>query len=368
MNENMGRMSKKDILYPLRRMHGYMHEIQKKYRKKIELAIYLSFPSGRKVLIPGTPEHQNLGDSAIVIAEKKFLEKCGISANRIKEISFSEYYQYRNLLRRLIRSNMIIAQLGGGNMGDQWIEEEKLHRQLLIDFPENKEIIFPQTIFYTAADSGEKQKSIKYYNGRKKLWLFAREKKSYDLMKKIYPNTHISLVPDIVLSASMDTFGAKKQKRENILLCLRNDAEKALGQKKIDFIKKFLKTNGYSYRSTDMYADCKITKANRNDFVRNKMEEFASAKLVITDRLHGMIFAALTGTPCIVFGNYNYKVEGTYEWIRYLPYICFVRSVNEMEKVFPELMKMESCQYDSSQIQPYFNHLKDIVKNIYARK
>ena len=35
MNENMGRMSKKDILYPLRRMHGYMHEIQKKYKLKI---------------------------------------------------------------------------------------------------------------------------------------------------------------------------------------------------------------------------------------------------------------------------------------------------------------------------------------------
>ena len=119
-------MKNKDILYPLRKVHGTIDAQYKKLRANLFIVLYLSFPVGRKVLIPGTPEHQNLGDSAIVIAEKKFLEKCGISANRIKEISFSEYYQYRNLLRRLIRSNMIIAQLGGGNMGDQWIEEEKL--------------------------------------------------------------------------------------------------------------------------------------------------------------------------------------------------------------------------------------------------
>ena len=84
-------MEKKDVLYPLRRIHGYVHEVRKQYQKKIKLAVYLLFPIGRKVLIPGTPEHQNLGDSAIVIAQKEFLKKCGIPDNRIKEVSFSEY-------------------------------------------------------------------------------------------------------------------------------------------------------------------------------------------------------------------------------------------------------------------------------------
>lgn len=43
---------------------------------------------------------------------------------------------------------------------------------------------------------------------------------------------------------------------------------------------------------------------------------FKSAKLVITDRLHGMIFCYLTNTPCLVFQNNNHKVRETYEWIK----------------------------------------------------
>lgn len=357
-------MIKGDILYPLRRLHGYFYEIRRRYQKKIELAVYLLLPSGRKILIPGTPEHQNLGDSAIVIAQKKFLEKCGIPAVRIKEITFSEYKQNSRLLRKLINTNIVITQLGGGNMGDQWIEEEELHRELLTNYPENTEIIFPQTVFYTSTDFGEaeKQKSVKYYNERKNFTLFAREKKSYELMKSIYPETSVLLAPDIVLSTSRDIFGVQTQKRKDILLCLRNDVEKSMTLEEHLYIEAYLKRHMYSFKVTDMYSGCAVTKENRDDCVRRKMEEFASAKLVITDRLHGMVFSAITGTPCIVFGNYNYKVEGTYEWIKYLPYIRFVKSTAEMEEVFPELILQKDCRYDNNPLQPYFKKLEDIVK------
>ena len=51
----------------------------------------------------------------------------------------------------------------------------------------------------------------------------------------------------------------------------------------------------------------------RKSVIVNKLKEFAGAQLVITDRLHGMVFCYLTNTPCIVFSNYNHKVLGTYE-------------------------------------------------------
>ena len=47
-------------------------------------------------------------------------------------------------------------------------------------------------------------------------------------------------------------------------------------------------------------------------YVYNKLTEFASARLVITDRLHGLIFSAITNTPCIAFDNLSGKVHGTY--------------------------------------------------------
>ena len=63
-------MKNKDILYPLRRIHGAVNNVYERIKKEFALVVYITFPLGKKILIPGTPEHQNLGDSAIVIAQK----------------------------------------------------------------------------------------------------------------------------------------------------------------------------------------------------------------------------------------------------------------------------------------------------------
>ena len=362
-------MKKKDLLYPLRKLHGKIYELRKTIKKKIRFSLYLLFPVGRKVLIPGTPEHQNIGDSAIVIAQKNFLERCGVPQKRIKEISFSECKQYSKILQKLITAKVIITHLGGGNMGDQWLEEENLHRKLISDFPNNIQIIFPQTIYYTPTRQGqeEKKKSQKYYNGRNNLILISREQKSYKVMQSIYSDTPALLAPDIVLSTTKDVFGVGIHQRKDILLCFRNDAEKMLTHNEHIYIKSYLERNGYTFRVTDMYSGCTISKGNRTVCVKYKMEEFASAKLVITDRLHGMIFAAITGTPCIVFGNYNYKVKGTYDWISYLPYICFLDTTNEIESVFEKLLNMGNCEYSNEPLFPYFKKLECVVNRIYTK-
>ena len=75
-----------------------------------------------------------------------------------------------------------------------------------------------------------------------------------------------------------------------------------------------------------------------------------------------MIFAALTGTPCIVFSNYNHKVKGTYEWISYLPYVKYAETAEEAILYIPELLQMKNCHYDSTPLKPYFEKLAEIVK------
>lgn len=67
--------------------------------------------------------------------------------------------------------------------------------------------------------------------------------------------------------------------------------------------------------------------------VIDKLQEFSTVRLVITDRLHGMVFSVITGTACIAFRNY--KIEGIYKWIEYLQYIQFRDSV---EEIFPRLI------------------------------
>ena len=53
-------------------------------------------------------------------------------------------------------------------------------------------------------------------------------------------------------------------------------------------------------------------------------KQFESSEWIITDRLHGMIFAFITRTPAIVIPNNNHKIGSCYEWIRNCGYIFFV--------------------------------------------
>ncbi len=249
-------------------------------------------------------------------------------------------------------------------MGNQWMGEEVLRRDVTALFPDNPTIIFPQTIYYTPDEAGqlEQKQSVPIYNGKKNLTLVAREQTSCEIMGQLYPDTALLLTPDIVLSATMETFGVEPGDRDGVLLCMRSDAERSMSDEDRNAVEAALQEQGFSYRKTDMYCKEAVTKENRSDRVREKMQEFVSAKLVITDRLHGMVFAAITGTPCIVFSNYNHKVRGTYEWIKYLPYIRYAETVKDVERYLPELLEMENCQYDNSPLLPYFEKLAQVVK------
>lgn len=352
---------------PLRRVYWWYiarldARIERKRRRKKWREI--TFPLGKKVYLIGTPSHENLGDSAIVLAQKAFLEACGWDAERIIELSAEDYDRDWVRIQKWIPRNALIAQLGGGHLGSQWPYEENLHRQQVTAFPNNKNVIFPQTICYLPDEQGraEEKASVAVYNGKENLTMVAREKKSYEIMKSLYPNTKILLTPDIVLSASMELFRAKEQPRSGVLLCLRSDAERVLGQEDHHELEAMLQSQRIPYGFVDMYTNEKVTKENRRELVCEKMEQLSRARLVITDRLHGMVFCALTGTPCIALSNNNHKVQGTYEWISYLPYIRYANNLTEVWGYLPELMAMERCQYDNAPLQPVFKQLAEVVR------
>ena len=89
----------------------------------------------------------------------------------------------------------------------------------------------------------------------------------------------------------------------------------------------------------------------------NKYIKFRECELVITDRIHGMIFAAITGTPCIAMSNYNHKVKGTYKWIEPLEYIKFAENINDIPKLIDELKKFKDIKYDNKFLMKYYNKI-----------
>lgn len=314
----------------------------------------------KKIYVLNTPLHTNIGDSAIAYVQNSFLEKNFSNDYRIVEVTSWELNKFRRTLSYIVRKKDIVTQLGGGNMGVQWFGDEIERRRIIEMFPNNKMIIFPQTIYYGDSEKGKEEfeKSKKIYNAHKDLTIIAREKVSYDIMKKAYDKCKVILTPDIVLS--MD--GLKNNyEREYITFCFRKDPEKVLRDEEKEVIIEECKKLTDKLVFTDMISDKQVTKENRIDIIMDKFKDFQKSKLVITDRLHGMVFCAISGTPCIVFGNYNQKVKGTYDWIKDLDYIKYVDNIEEAKGYIDELINLDTTNYDSFKFINYYNQIKDIA-------
>ena len=156
----------------------------------------------KKIYILNTPIHANIGDSAISYAHNLFLEKEFSNEYKIIEVTSWELNRFRRVLSYIVRKKDIVTQLGGGNMGVEWFGEELERRRIIEMFPNNKMIIFPQTIYYGDSDKGKEEfeKSKQIYNSHKDLTIIAREKVSYEIMKSAYDKCKVILTPDIVLS------------------------------------------------------------------------------------------------------------------------------------------------------------------------
>ena len=360
---------KNDILFPIRRLHGCIHERhdfkkKKKQLKKYYLNEFNEFFKQNQfgVILAMTPEHGNLGDHAIAYAEMKLLESLQIACLEISATELENLQKY-NLLHLMNGHPILIT--GGGNLGTLWIVYEHLIRDIVSKNPHSKIMILPNSVYYEDSECGksELEKSILTYNGHPNLTIYAREFLSYEIMKPIYNS--VRLIPDMVLY--LERMVSDKD-RHGCLMCMRDDRERTITKEEVLLLNSKLKNifgNDISYIDTHVIND--IARENRENALLKKLLEFASASLVITDRLHGMIFCAITGTPCIVINSKSPKVKGCYEWIKDLGYIHFVDNINEIEKACASIPKCRH-QYSNDHLLPYFNELKQDISNIVKGK
>ena len=230
-------------------------------------------------------------------------------------------------------------------MGTLW-GMEPLVRKMISDFPDNFKIVFPQTVYFSHDENGDREleQSIKTYR-RSNVCVFVREENSYEFMKeKFFPDmdNRVFLVPDMVLSLHSLV---KNENGAGIILCMRNDAEKVTGNGVIKNIKEYAGNAMQQICITDMCTRFWIPLSLKNRFVTKKMQQLASAKFVVTDRLHCMIFCTLVGTPCIAMDNSSKKVKCVYEkWLKDLDYIVFCENENDALSKAQEWIKADSIK------------------------
>lgn len=302
----------------------------------------------KKLIVMGIPHHGNIGDNAIAVAEEEILYKYFGQEYKIYYMQEKFLDVCANRVKKFINDEDIVLLHGGGNIGDTYERPEKGRREVIKIFPNNKIIIFPQTAYFSDTEEGRKELEIskQIYNNHKNLIIMAREEKSYEFMKKHFYNAKVYLTPDIVMSMIKKS----DKDRKGALLLFRTDKEKTLEDSNIELIKDIMTKRYGEYLLSDMNLGSGIVKIGgevRDNVLNDKFNELQTSRIVITDRLHGMIFAAITETPCVVFGNFNHKISESYKWLKELKYISFCNSIDELEDAINKVSSVKEQKYDN---------------------
>jgi pyruvyl transferase EpsI len=216
----------------------------------------------------------------------------------------------------------------GGNLGDKGLWSEGRRRQLISAFTDNRIISLPQTICFTNTPKGEeeREKTRQIYASHPNLTIMARDFKSEEIAQELFPNARIICIPDFVLS--LNRFIANvKNTSPRILLCLRNDKESALSETEK---KKIAEMLPYECTYFDTSTAKNIEKEDREKGVDDIIKLFCNYDAVITDRLHGVVFAVLCRKPCVALGGVDHKIVSSMEWFKEISFVKFARFISDI--------------------------------------
>lgn len=359
-------MNRKNMKKLLRRIGNRISEEIVFLAEKKEIFVALFFRPD--YLLAMIPLHGNMGDQAIVLSEVEWIKKNNEKARilEISDIGIDKHkWLYKHVLKKW-RNEITILITGGGFMGNLWPEEERRVLYLLEEFSYIKTVILPQTIYFDITlKNGESQGdfSTKIYQKHDKLTICCREHNSYIWIKENCPEIKCVEIPDMVTRMS---FTNNDFERKNILFCMRKDCEKVISPDFLNEAKDML----HSFYPKEKICDTDtvdhkigyVTREKREYLFKRKIEEFLSARLVITDRLHGMLFSVVTGTPCIAVDNSSGKVRGVYAWIRNCEYISFVTSNEEFLHALKDIDIYRKYQFRNDVMHPYFERLFEFIK------
>ena len=314
---------------------------------------------GNKVILLNTPSHDNLGDHAIAYAEKCWLEN---DMNfHVVDIPGELYRKFHTVIRRFITEQDILAISGGGYLGTLWEYEEALVEQIISEYPNNKIVIFPQSVFFSSDEAGNLalQRANSIFSAHSKLSICVREKISYCFMMEHFPQCNVILSTDMALYLRRQTHTMLRPniERSGIMICLKSDKESVLSEKERSYIRQYAENLDAHVAKADTVTGYNIDIPDRYIEISKKLNEFASFRLVITDRLHGIIFSVLTNTPCIALGGVSHKNKGICDDLSKLGNVIFVEHAEELAHV--------SNPFTPQQISDDLDtHISDSLKNV----
>lgn len=155
--------------------------------------------AGKDVVLLDVPHHDNIGDTLIWQGEIDCLKRLGCNILRV-----SSCISWRG--HSCLRPEAVILLHGGGNFGDLWPEFHEFKLKIIQEYPANRIVMFPQSVWYDDKDKIVRDAAI--FAAHNDLTLCARDRWSYEFMKQHFPKTKVMLLPDMAFCID-DTYLSK---------------------------------------------------------------------------------------------------------------------------------------------------------------
>lgn len=307
-----------------------------------------------KIYLLGSVEYMNYGDHAINIAENNLLKEGGMDYITIPESLIDVALP---VIKKHIKADDVIFCQGGGNMGDVWPEQERWRQEIFATFPKNKIIVFPQSVNFKPGSTLLKR-TIELASKHENLTFLMRDQASFEFVKQHFPaNVKVRLVPDMVMI--LNKTNPKIKRTEVVTTFLRRDVEKLTDPRIEALLARVQEKYPLAMRDTVSDYWYYVDDRNREAFLDHKLREFQTSKFIITDRLHGMIFAAITKTPAIVFDNNNHKIFNLYHtWLENCQYLQFINHEMDDAQItaaVEQLLNNQDYTFDQDRFKKLIN-------------
>ncbi len=298
-------------------MHTELNDFWKNLQSKGLSILQKEIPEQSKIVYFDYPVYSNIGDLLIWKGTEKWIET-----------------NQHSVLHRLTRMDGIFPHLkpeviiicqGGGNFGDLY-KFQKYREKIVKNYPKNKIIFLPQTIFYKTEENILDTAVI--LNKHKDLTIYLRDDISLQTANKYFTNSKKYLCPDMAtfLYPLDNKFYQKRRDKE--LFLLRDDIEQTDNHisipktawkgdwtdiiKPMNLVVRIIQLSilflGRILGEKLIY---KTWKFFANVLINKSIFHFASAKKITTSRLHGQILSLLLEIPVTLLDN-NYGKNSHY--------------------------------------------------------
>lgn len=267
------------------------------------------------------PSHSNVGDSAIWLGQLASLERVGAPAPRYT----CDIRTYdRHVLARRIGDGTILL-CGGGNLGDLWESDQMFRERVISDFPDNPILQLSQSIHFQSSSGLTRARGV--FDRHPRLTLLLRDAESLAIARREFTAASV-LAPDMAFG--LHPLARRGEPIHDVLWLKRNDHEdRWAGEaaivgsaRQVDWVDedptRLIRVHDAMARMlaarprvpavvrallSSAYPRLAHTRLERG------VRLLSSARVVVTDRLHGHILCMLLGVRHVVLDNNHGKLS-----------------------------------------------------------